>query len=487
MEDKIQLLDKEKISSAVKLHTPIVITTYTLPHDMEVYMHEVLKEFLLACNHLYLFEYLNFCLSELLINSKKANTKRVYFLEKNLNINDELQYHEGMISFKEETIKNIDYYLEEQKKLGLYIKLYLQATDEKIIIEIRNNATLTTFEEKRIKEKIRAAQKYNDVEEVITKVLDQTEGAGLGIIIIILMLQKVGLQKDTYECYSTETETITRIILPFSDLIQEELEELTDEFIEEQEKIPLSKKKINKIREILSSSEDTTEVFKIIKEDMTLSVALLQAASKKEKSSILLSKSFKMFTKDELLDIFDLNQNNIRIIEEDSRFNNHSYEVALYSYNIACNYLKDKVNPEEAYVCGLLHDIECLLVDVASDDVREKIKKQVQAMQNSEAVSKMFYNDYLHNVSGFKILKQWGFSDKLCEVVKYHNQPDIVPEEYKNLVYTVYISDMIQHYIEGDILFYQINEKVKEFFNIKSEEELQFIISKMEAVKKIEE
>ena len=44
MEDKdfsLQQEDKEKIETSVKLHTPLEITTYTLPKNMEVY-HEFL-------------------------------------------------------------------------------------------------------------------------------------------------------------------------------------------------------------------------------------------------------------------------------------------------------------------------------------------------------------------------------------------------------------------------------------------------------------
>lgn len=486
MEDRIQILDKDKIFSAVKLHTPIVITTYTLPHDMEVYMHDVLREFLLACNQSFLFEYLNFCLSELLINSKKANTKRVYFLEKNLDINNELEYHEGMLSFKEDTLKNIDYYLEKQKALGLYIKLSLQVTDDKLIIEIRNNSVLTEFEEKRIREKIRTAQKYNDVEEVISKVLDQTEGAGLGIIIIILMLQKVGLDKDTYEVYSTNTETITRVILPFDKLIQEELEELTDDFIEEQNEIPLAKDSFQQLLALLKEDRDNLpEIFECIMKDVTLSLILMQAADKKDKSLSMLSEAFKLFTKEDLIELYNPNQEKYRLVEktrESNYFWNHGYRVALYAYNLANNFLKDKINLEEAYLCGLFHDIQCLLLDVASDEVKDKIEKQIQTFKNTKAVSQMFYNDSLHNRSGFKVLKQWDICDKICQIVQFHNQPDRVPEEYKKLVFIVYLADVIQHYIDGEIEFYQINNSVKKSFNINSEEELKFIIKQMEGL-----
>ena len=41
-ESALQSVDKDKIKTAIRLSTPIQITTYTLPRNMELYMHEVL-------------------------------------------------------------------------------------------------------------------------------------------------------------------------------------------------------------------------------------------------------------------------------------------------------------------------------------------------------------------------------------------------------------------------------------------------------------
>ena len=82
--DEQLLIDKEKIRVSVGLQLPIEITSYTLPRNTEVYIRNVMEMFLEECHQDHLKEYLNFCLSELLTNAKKANTKRVYFKEKGL-------------------------------------------------------------------------------------------------------------------------------------------------------------------------------------------------------------------------------------------------------------------------------------------------------------------------------------------------------------------------------------------------------------------
>ena len=63
---------------------------------MESYMDDVLAAFLEELNQKYMTEYLTYCLNELVTNSKKANTKRIYFQEKNLNILDPVEYELGI-------------------------------------------------------------------------------------------------------------------------------------------------------------------------------------------------------------------------------------------------------------------------------------------------------------------------------------------------------------------------------------------------------
>ena len=75
-------LDLSKVKMAIRAGIPLSITTYTLPHEMELYMDSVLAAFLEELNQHHMIEYLTYCLNELVTNSKKANTKRIYFKEK---------------------------------------------------------------------------------------------------------------------------------------------------------------------------------------------------------------------------------------------------------------------------------------------------------------------------------------------------------------------------------------------------------------------
>jgi len=225
-------VDENKIKTAIQAGIPLTVTTYTLPQEMLVYIEDVLKIFLKEVNQEQMFEGLSYCLKELVNNAKKANTKRIYFSQKHLDITDKAQYDEGMKNFKTDTLNNIRYYMDLQRKAGLYVKVSLQTRNKKIKIEIRNKSELAVFEYKRIHDKITRAQQYESVEEGMTQLLDDSEGAGLGLVIMILILRKIGMTEENFQVLSENGETLTRLILPFGQKFNQDVSALSKEFVE---------------------------------------------------------------------------------------------------------------------------------------------------------------------------------------------------------------------------------------------------------------
>ena len=245
-------VDSSKIKTAIQAEIPLTITTYTLPQEIVVYIDDVLKAFLTEINQEQIFDPLSYCLKELTNNAKKANTKRIYFLDKKLDIMNKSDYDKGMQSFKEDTLSNIRFYLEQQRKLGLYVKVIIQARNNKIKIEIRNKCELAVFEYKRIHDKITRALQFDSVEEGISQLLDDTEGAGLGLVIMILMLRKLGLTEENYQVLSENGETITRLILPFTKELTDKISLISKEFINLIDGLPEFPDSINKINRVIN-------------------------------------------------------------------------------------------------------------------------------------------------------------------------------------------------------------------------------------------
>lgn len=206
------IINNEKIKQSVETQSPIELIVDGLPRSVDEY-NLVLTKFLEACNQQKIEDNLVYCLGELLSNADKANLKRLYFKEKGLDINNSDDYKLGMKTFLEETFSNFSYYAKLKDKENLYVKLYLLKEIDKIIIETRNNSILTEFEYERIFKRIDNAKQFNSLAEAVMNV-DSSEGAGLGIVSIILILKKIGLDKSAFNVYCNNGETITGITLP---------------------------------------------------------------------------------------------------------------------------------------------------------------------------------------------------------------------------------------------------------------------------------
>ena len=228
----------DMVRNAIKSGVPLVLTTYTFPRKVEAYVDDVIRVFLQELNQQQMTETLSFCMKELANNGKKANTKRVYFEEKKLDLGNPEDYKQGMQAFKTETLTNQKFWLELQKNRGLFIKITLQAANNKIKLEVRNKCELNVNEYKRIHDKITRATMFDSLEEGMAAMLDESEGAGLGLTMMVLMLKKIGLTEENYQVISENGETITRLILPFSEKSMEDFATLSKKFVNLIEGLP---------------------------------------------------------------------------------------------------------------------------------------------------------------------------------------------------------------------------------------------------------
>ena len=480
-------IDADKIKNAVRLQLPLEITSYTLPRNIEIYIRKILDMFLKECRQEHMFEYLNFCLNELLTNSKKANTKRVYFAEKNLDINNEEDYEKGMQSFKEDTLTNINHYLELQKKAGLYIKLSFQIKGEQIKMEIKNNAKITSFELARINNKIASVQQYKSMEDVFANVLDQSEGAGLGIIIIILMLQKIGLSKENYQVITNDEETITRIVLPCNQNVFAGNEILTYEFVKMQETIPVLKKQYEIVEKIISESPiNRDELFEVIRLDTSLAVLLLQYKIKENPDEIDLEKVLKSYSDEELKEVFSLDNKIINLVEESdvTRYlYNHAKDVAFYAYNITKNF--PELNPnlpiEKIYTLGLINPIGAILLDNVSKEQVDYINELSNEFEDTDKILDLFYSGNSNAYISMIYAKKLGFSDLYAALMGNWNNAGYIPEGMESVGQIIYFAEFLKFYEEKVIEFYQIDKKILKVFGITTEEQLNCIINKLKS------
>jgi len=379
------VVDVPKIKKAAHNAIPLTITTYTLPHDIEVYMEEVLDVFLSELGQKKLKDYLVYCLRELAVNAKKANTKRVYFEVKGLDIDDAAEYEEGMKTFKADTLDNISYYLAKQKEHGFYIKLIFQSRGPNIVIEVRNNVEINKKEYVRIHDKLARSRKYTSLEEALSNVLDASEGAGLGLVILVLMLKKIGLDEDCFDIWAENGETVARITVPVAQTHIETVSALTEEIVKSITSLPQFPENIVQIQRLIADPQSQMiDIARYISTDPAMTADLLKLVNS---AAYMTQKRV-----DNIVDAVKLvglrgikgllySYGTFKILGDDSNADrkklwDHCYRAAYYSYNLAKNFKAGNRNLlDDAYVGGMLHDMGKIVFSTVHPDLLVEVSQ----------------------------------------------------------------------------------------------------------------
>jgi putative nucleotidyltransferase with HDIG domain len=477
-------VDEAKIKKAVQSGMPITITTYALPHEIELYIDRVITVFLKQVDRDNFRNYIVYCVQELAVNAKKANTKRIYFMERGLDINNPDDYKTGMATFMDDTLNNLGHYLQLQKEKGLYIKLVLRIKNNSIIIEVRNNAAITATELSRIREKLNRARRYENLEEALGQVLDNTEGAGLGLVILVLMLKKIGLNEDSCSITWDEKETVARVRLPLDKTFMESMTELSAAIVANVNSLPRFPENIAVLQRLIGDpGADMAGIAREISTDPAITADLLRIVNS---ARYMLAKKVDNIA--EALKMVGLrgvkgllySYGSQKILGEESAEKKalweHSYKTAFYAFNLIRNFHRDPAVIGDAYVGGMLHDMGKIVFSNVHPDLIKRIRdfcgqKGLPATTFENLAAGMNHADI-----GAMLAEKWNFPASLINAIRYHHDPASAPEQDRVLVDTVYLANMLCEYEKGDVVFDQFDAGVLGRFGIETKEQIESLL-----------
>lgn len=483
------VVDVSRIKKAINSGIPLTITTYTLPHEIEMYIEEVLEAFLKELGQEKLKDYLSYCLRELAVNAKKANTKRIYFQERGLDLNNPEDYKLGMANFKQETMDNIAHYLQLQKEKGLYIKIILHVKAQIINLEVRNNVAITKTELIRIHDKLARSRQYNSLEEALTQVLDDSEGAGLGLVILVLMLKKIGLDEDCFDIVASDTETIARISIPLDQTRVENLSILSQAIVDQITSLPQFPENIVMIQKLINDPKsEMADIARQISMDPAMTADLLKVVNSAQfmlsKKVDSISEAVKMVGIRGIKNML-YSYGTQKILGDDTTDKrilwDHSYKTAFYAYNLAKNFRKDRNLLDDVFVGGILHDMGKIIFANVHPDLLNKIKTFCVEKGIPASTFEDLSAGLNHAEIGALIAQKWNFPDNLVSAIRLHHDPNVAPAEFKDLVETVYLANMFCEYEAGTVTYDQIDKKPLASFGISNEKQLEVLLEKFAA------
>jgi len=480
------VVDEKKIKKAIQSGLPLTVITYTLPKEIEIYIEQVIEIFLKETNQLKLKDYIVYCVQELAANAKKANTKRVYFTEQKLDINDPDDYKSGIKKFKEDTLSEIDRYLNLQKKKGLYIKVILQINRNTINIEIRNNVEATKTEQARIQDKLERAKQYNGLEDALTQTLDDIEGAGLGLIILVLMLKKIGLAYEAFSLKTKEKETVANISIPLDAAMIENLSELSKTIIENIDSLPQFPENVLHVQKLIDDpSSDMSSIARQISTDPALTGDLLKIVNSAQYMMIKkvenISEAVKMVGLKGLKNLL-YSYGTQKVLGDDTADKKnlweHSYKTAFYAYNLVKSFKNDINLLDDVYIGGILHDMGKIIFSNVHPDLLNKIKKFSAERNLPPSTFENLSAGMNHAELGALIAEKWNFPPRLAAAIRFHHEPDAVPDDLKDMVDAVYLANMFCEYENKNVSFDQFDSGALENYGLDSKKKLDAVLGR---------
>jgi putative nucleotidyltransferase with HDIG domain len=484
-EEQSLVVDEESIKKNIRSGMPVTITTYTLPRETEIYIASILAVFLRFAGHEDLHDYIEYCVHELSSNAKKANTKRVYFAEKKLDIDNPNQYKYGMIDFKKDTLNNMPHYLQLQKDKGLYIKVNILYVNDAIQIEVRNNVALAKAEALRIHDKLARSRRFDSLEDAFSQVLDDSEGAGLGLVVLVLMLKKMSLGEDCFDITGTKNETVARLVIPLEQTLLTNVSGITGTIVKQIKDLPHFPENIIKVQKLLSDPKsDILDIAGKISVDPAMTAGIIKLANSAQYMT-----NKKIDTISEAVRILGIggvkkllySYGSQKVLggetDEKKELWRHSYKTAFYAFNLVKNFHTDKNSIEDVYLGGMLHDIGKIVLSMVAPDSAKKMNM----FRENKNITSITFEDVRAGINhaevGALIAEKWNFPDNLVAAIRYHHSPGLAPEKYRTLVDSVYLANMLCAIERGGAVFEQLDGSVLARFNLVHPAQIKKIIN----------
>ena len=109
---------------------------------------------------------------------------------------------------------------------------------------------------------------------------DDSEGAGLGLVIMILMLRKLGMSEDNFNTFCENGVTKTQILLPMNKEFANEVSVISEELQKTINDLPQFPRNITKLSGMLDNPDSNiSDIAMLISQDVSITGEILKLAN----------------------------------------------------------------------------------------------------------------------------------------------------------------------------------------------------------------
>ncbi len=458
-----------------------------------IQINTLILRILSSQGNIFLLETLITIIREIVFNAFKANLKRIYFEKSGIDINDSSRYSSVMKNFKEEYLYNLnDLEPEIETNNDYYIQVNFRQKKDFLDISVFNNIQLVKEEYDRIMSRLQQSKISLNLADAYNNVYDPTEGAGLGLVLMIFLLKNSGIGTDNLSFENNSDGITVKVKIPKQLKEATIVSDVKDKILKDVDSLPTFPENIIKLQQLCNQKESSIiEISEHISRDPALAADVIKLSNSagfvpgkkisniKEAVKIIGFKNlYFLLTASTAKKILGNKYKKFEIIWD------HCIRVASYSRQIAKAKNLGKL-VDSAFITGLLHDMGKIVLLNADEKIINTISEITKNKQlRSSSILEEISIGISHAEIGGLIAEKWNFPDELKMPIANHHSPLNSDSAHKDLTYIVYLANMLcgieinkynYYYIETDVLSWckitsieqmqEFHEKIKNNFN----------------------
>jgi hypothetical protein len=195
------------------------ITAYSISEDVEEQTKEALFKILAVRNLEDLLAPIYTCVKELIINAIKANFKNIYFenYAPMSNYQNVIAYETALQLFQlEMSRENAKHFGDIAREDDIKAEIEIWTVEDMLHVVVTNPVKMTETELNKVKQKLRDAENCRDLADYFMKNIHDPhrEGAGLGLILIMMVLKSLQAPQDGLVIQSENSMTTAYMKIP---------------------------------------------------------------------------------------------------------------------------------------------------------------------------------------------------------------------------------------------------------------------------------
>lgn len=428
----------------------------------------------------YMSELVVVLLKEMIFNASKAVAKRVYFEEQKLDITNPGDYNRGMEGFGNTVLRNWDEFrvAHDATKYNIFVDLKLTASDLELVI--RNNIVLVPDEENRIRSRFKIFAETSDVHATMERVRDDTEGAGLGIVLVLVLLQNAGIAPGNFNIESKDGQTVTFIRIPRKLRPVEVKAKFTKQILAEIDALPSFPQNITTVLQLCNS---TSASLSVIATEIAKDPALTAQILKLVHSAGYITRVRNPTVLDAVKIIGLKMVKNLLLVSGARNIISSKYRVkdletiweAANRVSFFARTLASRPDvADSVVVAGLLFELGKIVLLSLDPETIKGIAKMVGSgrIRNSSIMEEITIG-MGHPEVGARLAERWNFPEGLTTMIRFQQKPLQAPESYRESVRTLYMAIRLHEAANAASSYYTVEPEVMESFGMDSPDKFQ--------------